>query len=280
MEDRQAQVRRRTCTFNRLLLASFLGGLVLGVLESEAFRLRVIYLEGPRRDVLEDVRSMLEGLGPMSTILCRSGVLTSQARQACRVADVKLRKQIPHTIYMHIEPRVPAAALSLPDRPESCLLADRNGFVYESVEKAPAGVIELRAFPIQSLKVGGPLEGLAAELYAQVMAGLEKGGVKIRCMDFSEPANIVAFLEDGTKAKIGGFDNLERKVALVGWICQGVKRKGLWPEYIDVRLPSQPVIMPRRTGTPSGKPADDEGDKTPARGPGTPPAQLEEQPGE
>lgn len=224
-----------------------------GILESEACRLRTIYLDGPRQAVLEDVKDLLEGLGPTSTVLCRRGVLIQRARQACRVRDVNLRKRLPHEVYLYIEPREPAAALSTPTRPDWYMLADSSGLVYESVGAPPSRVVQLHAFPADCLGVGCQLGEQAAQVYADVMAGLEKGGARIRKVDFQDLANVVAFLEDGTKAKIGGMDNLERKFALLGWIADEIERQRMRAQYIDVRIPSQPAILPREARTPAGQ---------------------------
>jgi hypothetical protein len=181
----------------------------------------------------------------MSTFLCRSGVITKQARQACRVAAVSLRKRLPHEAYLYVEPRVPAAAVSSAGNPECYMLVDAAGFVYESVRDVLPGIVRLYAFPTEYLQVGRPLEGRAAEIYQQVIKGIENGGAPLRKVDFRELANIVAFLEDGTKAKIGGLDNLERKFTIVGWILRETARRRMPVQYIDVRIPSQPVFMPR-----------------------------------
>ncbi len=236
-----------------LLVLTVVLSFAAGILESEVFRVHSIYLEGPRRAVLEDVRDLLQGLGPTSTALCPCGAVTQRARQACRVRDVNLRRRLPHEIYLYVEPREPAAALSTPTRPDWYMLADSSGMVYESVGGPPSRVVQFHAFPADFLGVGFELQEQAAVVYADVMAGLEKGGARIRKVDFQDPANIVAFLEDGTKAKIGGMDNLERKFALLGWIAEEIERKGMRAQYIDVRIPSQPAVLPREAMAPAGQ---------------------------
>jgi cell division septal protein FtsQ len=228
--------------------------LVAGICESEAFRLRTIYLDGPRREVLEDVRSLLAGMGPTSTFFCRVGVLAHAARLSPRVAEVVIRKHYPHDIEIWVEPRRPAAAVSTPQRPDCFLLADRQGLVYEPVSLVPPGLVRLIAFPTLALQVGQPLPGRAGQLYKAVVEGSELGGLRLRQIDFRQRANVVAYTADATKIKIGGLDNLARKLAEAGWIAATARRQGLRLEYIDVRLPGRPVIKPCTSAAPGPQP--------------------------
>lgn len=227
-----------------LFLASALGGVLVGIMESEAFRCRRIYVCGYERQVLEDVKYLLSGLGPTSTVLCRSGLLASLARQSPRVASVRVRKKLPQQIFIYVSPRKPAAAIiAAGDRGGWYMLADREGLVYDAVRQAPAGVVQLWAFPATRLHIRETLDRDALAIYTAVVRGIGKGQAPVRKVDFSNLVDIVAFLEDGTKAKIGGLDNLERKFALVGWIWQELKRRGRRAVYVDVRIPSNPTVM-------------------------------------
>jgi cell division septal protein FtsQ len=240
---------RRRRVFTNLVIGSLALGLLLGLLDSEAFRLRTIYLEGPRRDLLVKVKPLLSDLGYTSTVLCRGDALADLAKQCSLVADVKVRKELPHTIEMHIEPRKPAAAVSTARNPEAYVLADRRGLPYEAVTGAATGnVPRLRAFPTKSLLVGHAMPAKAQATYAEIVGGIEDSGAKWRAVDMAKPASLVGYLIDATKVKIGGLDNVRRKLALAGWVWREAKAKGMEIEYIDVRLPRRPTFMPKGGG--------------------------------
>ena len=76
------------------------------------------------------------------------------------------------------------------------------------------------------------------------MGGISDSGAKWRAVDMGKPASIVGYLKDGTKVKIGGLDNVRRKLAIAGWVWRDAKAKGMTIEYVDVRLPRRPTFMP------------------------------------
>ncbi len=240
--DRAWTWRRR---FWRLLIVAALLGLLLGILESDAFRCERIVLIGPRPDILEDVKALLSDIGPTSTVLCPSGRLSSMAKMIPTVARITIRKKLPHEIHMYITPRTPAAAVQSQCSKDWFMLVDEGGFVYEPVRQPPPLVPRFRCFPTTGLHVGKPLPPDGMSIFQAIMAGMQQSPCPITMVDFAQPLAIVAFLRDGTKIKIGGLDNLQRKFALAGAIWRALSRRGQRALYIDVRIPSRPTVMLR-----------------------------------
>lgn len=241
----RAHWQRRRRTLFKLTAISLVVGVAVGVLNSDVFQLRTIYLDGPRRDLLVQVKPLLSGLGWMSTALCSTGDLAKLARQCSLVADVKIRRGLPHEIYMHIDPRHPAAAVSTIQNPNDYLLLDRHGLPYEAVRRQGTGnVVRLRAFPTKSLLIGQDMPQRPQELYEEVLGGIDDSGMRWRAFDFGKGASAVGYLWDGPKVKIGGLDNLRRKLAIAGWAWRDAKAKGMKLAYVDVRLPRRATIMP------------------------------------
>lgn len=248
LEQRRLAWQRRRRTLAQVLTAAGVLGLLAGVATSEAFRCHVIYVEGPRRDVLANVKTLLSDLGPVSTAWCPRGYLADRAKMCLAVDKVEVRVLSRHELLVQVQPRKPAAAISAPGHPDAWMLADRTGMVYEAVTRCPEGLLRLQAFPTPALGVGCPLPSEANALFAEVLKGVEEGGAPFVSIVFAQPAETVGFLRDGTKIKIGALDNLRRKIALVGWIWTAARNKGLQPAYIDVRIPSRPTLLPRRKG--------------------------------
>jgi hypothetical protein len=242
---RQVWRARRRAFLEVILLAAALG-LLAGVVYSEAFRCRVIYLAGPRPDLLARVKPLLEDLGTVSTACCRRGQIAARAGMCLAVARVSIRSLSRHELEVYVEPRSPAALLSSPSQPRAWMLADRGGMVYESVRAAPPGLVRLVALPTQALCVGHRLPADALALYGQVLDGVAQSGVPYTKVDFThkDRASAVAYLGDGTPVKIGALDNMRRKLALAGWVWRGARNKGLAPAYVDVRVPSRPAFLP------------------------------------
>ncbi|MCX7598606.1 MAG: hypothetical protein N2512_07020 [Armatimonadetes bacterium] len=255
-EEEWHELRRRLWQRRRItaawvaVLAAFLG-LVAGLATSESFRCHVIYLEGPRRDVLAVVKNLLSDLGPVSTLWCPRGDLATRAKMCLAVEKVQVRRLSRHELQIIVVPREPAAAISAPNHPDAWMLADRTGMVYERVQRCPPGLVRLRAFPTPTLGVGSPLPAEANAVLADVLGGIQDGGAPFTTIDFAQPANVVGFLKDGTKVKIGALDNLRRKLALAGWTWAAARNKNLQPAYVDVRIPSRPTFLPRAGMRPS-----------------------------
>jgi len=247
LDQRRLLWRRRRGILAWVVTMAGLLGLLAGVATSEAFRCHVIYLEGPRRDVLANVKTLLSDLGPVSTVCCPRGRLAARAKMCLAVDRVHIRAISRHELRVMVEPRWPAAALSAPGHPNAWMLADHVGMVYEAVSQCPEGIVRLRAFPTPALGVGSTLPAEANALFADVIGGMREGGAPFVVIDFSQPANVVGFLQDGTKIKIGGLDNLRRKLALAGWVWTAARNKELPAAYIDVRIPSRPTFLPRQS---------------------------------
>lgn len=225
-------------------LSAFLG-LLAGLATSESFRCHVIYLEGPREDVLVVVQNLLTDFGPVSTLWCPRYDLAKRAQMCLAVEKVEVHRLSRHELQMIVVPREPAAAMSVPNHPDAWMLADRTGLVYEAAARRPTGLVRLRAFPTPALGVGHPLPPEANAMFADVLAGIRDSSAPFVSIDFSQAANIVGFLRDGTKIRIGASDNLRRKLTLAGWIWAAARNKNLQPAYIDVRIPSRPTFLPR-----------------------------------
>lgn len=237
--------RRRIAAAWVAALSAFLG-LLAGLASSESFRCHVIYLEGPRHDVLAVVQNLLTDFGPVSTLWCPRFDLAKRAQMCLAVEKVEVRRLSRHELQMIVVPREPAAAISVPDHPDAWMLADHTGLVYEAAARCPSDLVRLRAFPTPALAVGHLLPPEASAMFADVLAGIRDGGAPFVTIDFAQAANIVGFLRDGTKIRIGASDNLRRKLALAGWIWAAARNKNLYPAYIDVRIPSRPTFLPRR----------------------------------
>lgn len=249
LEQRQLLWRRRRRTLAQALTVAGVLGLLAGVATSEAFRCHIIYLEGPRRDVLANVKTLLSDLGPVSTAWCPRGYLANRAKMCLAVDKVEVQAVSRHELVVRVEPRRPAAAISAPGHPDAWMLADCTGMVYEAAAGCPEGLVRLRAFPTPALGVGCLLPPEANALFAEALKGIREGGAPFVTIDFARPADAVGFLRDGTKIKIGALDNLRRKLAVAGWIWTVARNKELQPAYIDVRIPSCPTFLPRRKGS-------------------------------
>ena len=241
--DRAASARARrraTVTAISLLMASAVGGAVLGVLGSDLFAVRSVQVESEDASLAAEAAARADELGfgtiwlpPMREIERRIGGLP-------RAKKVRIDRDLPSTLTIVVEPRTPVAVVHQGDR---FMVVDASGVCMHWTGGSPDGLPQVRIEAPSSLQVGGRLPEREVEMMNAVRAGLEETGLLEHArIDLSHPVRVEVWTQDGVLGKLGNRELLTEKALLFGKLLHSLKEQGEAPLYIDLRVPSRPTF--------------------------------------
>jgi cell division protein FtsQ len=170
-----------------------------------------------------------------------------QYSNVIQIKDVKVKWKLPNTIVIDIKERIPFAlaeiggAASLIDD-EGYIIARQSpgSSVYRSdIARLPV----IRGINKVSLEKGIRLNSGDRAFVSSALSMLSKfidiGTIQIEA---GNREDIIIYIEDILKVKIGDPKDMERKIMVVKAILGSVKGKWTKIDYIDVRVPDSPVI--------------------------------------
>ena len=164
-----------------------------------------------------------------------------------QIKDVKVRRKLPGTIIIEIKERTPFAiaviegTTSLVDD-DGYIVATRNlgSSIYRSgIAKCPV----IRGINKKSLEKGVRLNA-ADRMFARSALNMLSKFMDIGTiqMDVGNREDIIIYVEDILKVKIGDQNEIERKIRIIKALLSSVTGKWNKVAYIDVRVPDSPVI--------------------------------------
>ncbi len=236
--------RRRLWSLGLLLgLIACLG--FVAALRSPALALTAISVRGHQylseREVI-----IAAGLVPGQSMLRISLTdIASRLLSLPRVADVQVRRIWPRAVDVLIQERT---GLLIVACGSGWLEVANDGVaiqIHESLTEAPEHLFELRGFAPAEVALGVRLPGPEGLSATYALARLVDASESIEVAGF-EDGGLEVHLRDKTMIYLGGAgsDLPDRASVAVGILAQ-LRATGQLVEYIDVRVPGQPVIKPR-----------------------------------
>ncbi len=236
--------RRRRATFvGAGLLAMAVVSFLLGLSVSDAVRLRQVVVYSPDLGLAQEVAQAIELPAGTGTFWLRLSPIRRDVLTCSRVGAVKVERQLPHGVLVRVAPRKPAFAIVAEG---GVIVADREGVLLFRSSTPPPSIPVVTAPSTRSLVVGRRCSRDLVEEVVQCLDGATEAalGTAFR-LDMSTRYDYKLRTPAGLEVKLGGPDNLKRKVLVAAVIEQHLRRRQAKAAYIDVRIPERtPTWMP------------------------------------
>ncbi len=222
-----------------LTVVSALFWTVVGVLACDLFKIERVEIDCPQPSIAEEAAMRAETVSYGNIWLLPTRDIERLIGGLPRVKDVRLRRVLPRTLVITVQPRTPAAALACQGR---SMLVDAEGVCLTWTGQPPEHLPTVRTSALDSLRVGRLMPTWEAALLAQVLRGLHE--VKLSPgarVDLTNPHLVCVWTADGVLGKLGDGHHLEEKMILFGKLRKVIQARGEQPLYIDMRVPSLPT---------------------------------------
>ena len=164
-----------------------------------------------------------------------------------QIKSVRLKRKLPDTIVIEIKEREPFAIAVIGG---GTSLIDEDGYIiarnFTSTSAAGQDITKypvIRGIDKKNLEKGIRLNESDREFIRSALTSLSSsinfGTVQ---MDISNSDDIVIYIEDVLKVKIGDTSGVEKKMSVVKALLGSIKDKWTKAVYIDVKVPDYPVI--------------------------------------
>ncbi len=223
-----------------------------GFLSSDYFRLREVFVKAPDTGLADEVAGALQVPAGANTIFLSESRLASQAKACPRVLDAEVDRDLPGTVTLRIEQREPVFALKAPN---GYVLVDREGVLILHTARPGPEYPRVHDNNERDRVIGGHLNPDCLKTVLACIEGARQGDMDLDFdLHLEERFDYRLVPGSGVTVKMGGPDNLARKVILAGAIDRHLRERNLRAEYIDVRLPDRPPCYRLKSDTPDAPP--------------------------
>jgi cell division protein FtsQ len=157
------------------------------------------------------------------------------------VAAVSISRRFPDTVAIAITERQPQGIIF---QNGSYYLVDKEGYVLESVDKKPEGLVEIQGLDIPLLYMGQRIE---TDAFATITALIQSMPDELRGITLSvgyEQKGGLYARARGTKVIYGESSDLSKKSEIALLALNNLTTRYARIDYIDVTYPEHPVIKP------------------------------------
>lgn len=232
------------CTVRAMLpsLPVVLVPALMGFLLSDVMRLREIVVCAGSASLAEEVAGALDVPAAANTLTLPARFLAGQAKAVARVRSVHAKRQYPSRIELIVEERVPVFVLQTA---HGFVLVDEEGVLLLHTGKARQGMPVVLGDRSGDPAIGGRLGPDCLRTVLDCIEGARAADVGLDfVLDLQVRYDYKLRLPSGVTVKIGGPDNIVRKVVMAAAIERHILSRGGGIEYIDVRIPLRPVYKP------------------------------------
>jgi hypothetical protein len=242
---------------SRALAPAFLvvvGSALLGLLRSDLFLVREVVVRADDLLVAREVRDLLHLPPGANTVFLPISRLAQQAAACPRVLRVEILRELPGRITMQVTERQPVFALR--DIKDYALVDQEGVLLFHTTRPQPSQPRVVVRLDAQGI-TGGRLDADSLRATLECIQGARRGGMGLGfTLDLSQRYAFTLTTPTGTLVRLGGPDNLVRKMIGAAAIERYAHSLRSQPEYIDVRIPEDArwrPLKPQTGGTPSSK---------------------------
>ncbi len=242
---RAAHSRARTARAAGALwavLLSGLAGLLLGVGSSDYCLIDEVRVYCADESLRQEAAEQADALSYGNIWFPPTHDIERSIGGLARAAGVRIRRDPPSALVIHVQPRTPVAVMEIGDR---LMMLDADGVCLNWTGRAAADMSILRIADPWALSVGDIMGERDVELFREVREGLRQVGIEGGTrVDISTIHRIEVFTADGVLGKLGDPHLLSQKVVLFGKLIDSLRSSHEEPLYIDLRVPSRPTYRP------------------------------------
>ena len=164
-----------------------------------------------------------------------------------QIKELNIKRKLPSTIVIDIKERIPYAIVVIGG---ATSLVDEDGYIIAS--KSPSYSIyklDISKYPVirgvnkKNLEKGMRLDKKDRTFVRAALEMLSKFiDISAIQIEVGDREDIVIYIEDILKVKIGAPSDIERKIKIIKAMRDSVQGKWTKISYIDVRVPDSPVI--------------------------------------
>ncbi|MEA3402574.1 MAG: hypothetical protein U9R79_15150 [Armatimonadota bacterium] len=237
--------RRKTAgTAAWLVGVSVVIGLVLGVSGSDLFLVREVWVTSHNRSLQAEAADRARQLEFGTVWLPPTRDIERQIGGLPRARSVQIARELPGTLIISVEPRIPIAVVHDEDR---YMAIDAEGVCLYWTGSPPQGLPVVHLERPELMEVGRILPGRDVAWIRAVMQGLaENDLVDGATIDLTHPVCMTVSTADGVLGKLGNERLLYEKALLFGELLGRLRDRGETPLYIDLRVLSRPTYKPLR----------------------------------
>jgi hypothetical protein len=215
----------------------------LGVLHSDYFKVRQVVVHSPDAGVADEVRSRLTLVPHPNTVFYPLTQLEAQVLSCPRVLHVDIARELPSRIVVAITERKPRFALR-GDR--DYVMVDADGVLLFHTAQPPVIYPRVEGAQVGAGPTGGRLSADSVKCVLECEQGAREGHLGLSfTVNLQMRYDLHLLTPSGTDIRLGGPDNLMRKVIAGAAIERHALSMKMPPEYIDVRVPGQESWKPK-----------------------------------
>jgi cell division septal protein FtsQ len=209
-----------------------------GVLSSDYFALQEVVVRSRTASVAREVAGKLQAT-PGTTFWYPLRSLVGVAEMCPRVRAAVPSRELPGRIVLTLEERQPTFCLRFSD---GFHMVDPEGVLISAVPAPPAG-FPVVVGPVEKQHViAGRLRADCVKTVMDTLTGADKAGLgRHLVLDLTTRYDYTMLTPSGTLVKLGGGDNLVRKVMVATAAEARIREKKQQAAYIDVRVPDGDV---------------------------------------
>jgi len=164
-----------------------------------------------------------------------------------QIKEIKIKRKLPSTIVIEIKERAPYAIVVIGG---TTSLVDEDGYVIAGKSLSSSIYkLDISKYPVirgvnkKNLEKGMRLDQNDREFVRTALEMLSKFiDISAIQIEVGDREDIVIYIEDILKVKIGAPSDIERKIKIIKAMRDSVQGKWTKITYIDVRVPDSPVI--------------------------------------
>lgn len=227
----------------RLVGLSIVLGFAYGLAASPYFVVQEVHIKAPDGALAQQALARFTVPRHASVLLYPIQRIATAIEDCPQIKRVAVNRDLPSRLIVRIWRRYPVAAVET-DR--AWALVGEEGICVGNSPRRPSSLIRCYGLCNEPIAPGQRLSQPQFALLSETLAALDgKSLTQGLVMDFTDPHLIQIHSPSGVLGKLGGPDNLKRKILMFIAIMQQLQEKGERPAYIDVRIMDRPVWRPR-----------------------------------
>lgn len=237
---RASRKKKKNYSFRLFFLFLIVVFACIAFMHSSYFAITKISVEGNKYLTAAQIMDLSRIKEGMNIFSLKTNEITNSIKTNCWVEDVQLVRELPTKVVIKVEERTPLVTIPIQQR---FINLDKQGVVLSNDISCQENLPLITGLNISSRLNPGQVIQSKELLY--VLKGLNmldsNALARISEVNLQQKDNLLIYMLDGMEIRLGGFNDLVKKINLLIPILQDSQIKNSSIEYIDMRF-NKPVI--------------------------------------